>query len=148
VNGPTVDLVSSNQLTDYSVIFEPFSLDIFNVILRCATGLGTTGTNPSTELGNWYFNQVALPIGTVCGGSVFEVRAARGRDFPGIINLYLCDTFTTSEEGVYSCIMMNSSMMNQTMRVGLYFGGRSESLNMYPITSLLTIFHLSTQLLQ
>ena len=78
----------------------------------------------------------------------FLVRGASGRRYPGVINLYLCGTFTTTEEGVYSCIMMNSSMMEQTMRVGVYFSGRSESLDMYPITSLLPIFHLSTQLLQ
>ena len=148
LDGPTADLVESNKLADYSFVTEPFSLDIFNVILRCATGLGTTGTNPNTVLGGWYFNGAMVPIGTDCSGPVFEVRAARGRDFPGIVNLYLCGTFTTAEEGVYSCIMMNSSMMNQTMRVGMYFSGRSKSLDMHPITSLLTIFHFSTQLLQ
>ena len=83
-----------------------------------------------------------------CEGPVFEVRGAAGGKYPGVINLYLCGTFTTTEEGVYSCIIMNSSMMNQTMRVGVYFSGRSESLDMYLITSLLIIFHLSTQLLQ
>ena len=86
--------------------------------------------------------------GTYCEGPIVEVRGANGRRYPGVINLYLCGTFTATEEGVYSCIMMNSSMMEQTMRVGVYFSGRSESLNMYPITSLLTIFLLSTQLLQ
>jgi len=77
-------------------------------------------------------------------GEVFLVRGASGRNYPGVINLYLCGTFTTTEEGVYSCIMMNSSIMYQTMRVGVYFSGRSESLDMYPITSLLIIFNLTT----
>ena len=90
-----------------------------------------------------------MPAGTpVCNFFVLEVRGAGGRNYPGVINLYLCDTFTTTEEGVYSCIMINASMMEQTMRVGVYFSGRSESLDMYPITSLLNICHLSTQLLQ
>jgi len=83
-----------------------------------------------------------------CSGPVFEVRGANTARYPGVINLYLCETLTITEEGVYSCIMMNSSMMNQTMRVGVYLSGRSKSFDMYPITSLLTIFHLSTQLLQ
>jgi len=130
--GPTEDLINSNQITDYSFITHPFSLDLLNVILRCASGLGTSGRDPSTALGGWYFSGSQIFIGTDCSGPVFEVRAARGRDFPGVINLYLCDTFTTTEEGVYSCTMMNSSMMEQTMRVGLYFSGRSESLNKYP----------------
>ena len=144
--GPSVDLVSSNQITDYSFIFQPFTLDPFNAILRCASGLGPTGRDLNTALGGWYFNgtQVDVPTGSVCADPVFEVRPAPVWRFPGVINLYLCGTFTTTEEGVYSCIMMNSSMMNQTMRVGVYFSGRSESLDMYPITSLLTSFHLST----
>ena len=120
------------------------------MILRCATGLGPSGRDSNLVLGGWYFNEAQehIPVGYGCIGPVFEVRSANVRRYPGVINLYLCGTFTTTEEGVYSCIMMNSSMMNQTVRVGVYFSGRSESLDMYPITSFFTIFHLSTQLLQ
>ena len=139
--------IASNQINDYSFVTQPFILNQ-NTFLRCATGLGPSGSDSSTDLGGWYFNRAQIPVGTNCGGSVFEARAENERFFPGGINLLLCGTFTTTEEGVYSCIMMNSSMMEQTMRVGVYFSGRSESLDMYPITSLLTIFHLSTQLLQ
>ena len=142
------DLVSSNQITDYSFVTQPFTLDPFTAMLRCASGLGPSDSDNNAVLGGWYFTGAQVPIGTNCGGPVFEVRGANGRNYPGVINLYLCGTFTTTEEGVYSCTMMNSSMMNQTMRVGLYFSGRSESLDMYPITSFVTILHLSTQLLQ
>ena len=119
-------------------------------ILRCATGLGPYGYDGNIVLGGWYFNgaQLFVPSGEVCPGPVFEQRGASGRTYPGVINLYLCGTLTTTEEGVYSCTMTNSSLMVQTMRVGVYFSGRSESLDTYPITSLLTIFHFSTQLLQ
>jgi len=92
-----------------------------------------------------------ISVGQPCG-SVFQVRSANYRNFPGVINLYPCGSvgrpLSPEEEGVYSCMIMNSSMMVQTTRVGLYLSGRSESLDMYLITSLLTIFHLSTQLLQ
>ena len=143
-------MVSSNQITDYSFVTQPFTLDPFLAILRCASGLGPSGSDRNIVLGGWYFNgaQLFAPSVTICEGVVFEVRGANSRRYPGVINLYLCGTFTTTEEGVYSCIMINSSMMHQTMRVGVYLSGRSESLDMYPITSLLTIFHLSTQLLQ
>ena len=147
----STDLVYSNQITDYSFVTQPFTLDPFMTFLRCATGLGPSGSDRNTVLGGWYFNGVQLFVptgGSGCDGPVVEVRGANGRRYPGVINLYLCGTFTATEEGVYSCIMLNSSMMEQTMRVGVYFNGRSESLDMYPITSLLTIFHLSTQLLQ
>ena len=143
----STDLVSSNQITDYSFVTKPFTLDRFNATLRCASGLGPSDRNSNTVLGGWYFNgtKLFLPVGgSGCvDGHTIEMRGASGRNYPGVINLYLCGTFTTTEEGVYSCIMMN-----QTVRVGVYFSGRSESLDMYPITSLLTIFHLSTQLLQ
>jgi len=144
----STDLVSSNQITDYSFITQPFLLDRFKGILRCASGLGPSGILSNAVLGRWYFNgiPILLRVDTnLCADVVFEVRGANGKHYPGVINLYLCDTFTTTKEGVYSCIMRNSSMMNQTMRVGVYFSGRSESLDMYPITS---IFNLSTQLLQ
>ena len=146
----STDLFSSNQITDYSFVTQPFTLDPFMAILRCATGLGPYGYNRNIVLGGWYFNgiQLFVPGGEGCHGPVFEQRGANGRKYPGIVSLYLCGNFTTTEEGVYSCIMMNSSMMNQIMRVGVYFSNRSELLDMYPITSLLTIFHLSTQLLQ
>ena len=143
----STDLVSSNQITDYSFVTYPFTIDRFNATLRCVSGMGPYGRNSNTALGRWYLNgvQLLVPLGNpVCGFGTLEVRGASGRNYPGVINLYLCGTFTSTEEGVYSCIMMNSSMMNQTMRVGVYFSGRSESLDMYPITSLLTIFHLST----
>ena len=135
----STDLVSSNQITDYSFVTQPFTIDRFKAIMRCSTGLGPFRSNSNTVLGGWYFSGGQVPIRQGCTGPVFEVRGANGRNYPGVINIYLCETFTTTEEGIYSCIMMNSSMMEQTMRVGVYFSGRSESLDMYPITSLLTI---------
>jgi len=140
----TRDLVRSNQITDYSFVTQPFTLDPFNVILRCASGLGPSGNDINTVLGGWYFNEAQIPVLNGCTGPVFEVQSANTIAYTGTINLYLCGNFTVTEEGVYSCIMMNSSMMKQTMRVGVYFNGRSELLNMYPITSLFTIFNLST----
>ena len=144
------DLVSSNQITDYSFLTQPFTLDPFKVILRCLSGLGPSGRNNNAVLGGWYFdgNQIPLPGRDGQCRDVFEVRSANVRKYPGVINLYLCKRLTFNTEGVYSCIMMNSSMMNQTMRVGVYFSGRSESLDMYPYTLLLTIFRFSTQLLR
>ena len=147
----STDLVGSNQISDYSYLTQPFSRDRFNVILRCASGLGQSGEDSSTSLGGWYLNgnEVQKPTGTpVCGFHPLEVRGANSRKYPGVINLYLCGILNATEEGVYECRMMDSSMVEQTMRVGVYFRGRSESFDMCLITSLLIIFYLSTQLLQ
>ena len=149
---PATDLVSANQLADYSYITAPMQNDTFptstnGVALRCATGQGPTGSQRNNDLGDWYFGGAIIPVAQPCG-FVFQVRQAGFRGNPGVINLYPCGPLSPDEEGVYSCMMMNSSMMVQTTRVGLYLSGRSESLDTYPITSLLTIFHLYTQLLQ
>jgi len=132
----TTDLAGSNQIADNSFLTRPFTKDSFGVILRCISGLGPPSTESNIVLGGWYFNGVQLPVSLGCIDPVFEVRAANRRNYPGMVNLYLCGTFTTTEEGVYSCIMMNSSMMEQTMRVGLYLNGRSESLNQCQILGL------------
>jgi len=144
----STDLVSSNQITDYSYFTHPFTLDSFKAIFRCISGLGPSNDDGNIVLGGWHFNGTPLPVLQDCTGPVFEQRGASRINYPGIINLYLCGTLTTTEEGVYTCIIMNSSMISQTLRVGVYVIGRSKSFDMYPITSLLTIFHLSTQLLQ
>jgi len=140
----SMDLRSTNQITDYSFVTTPFKLGPYDAIFRCVSGLGPSGLGPSgpsgrdlnIALGGWYFKEAKIPVNTRCSGSAFDVSGAPVRRFPGVINLYQCGTFTTTEEGVYSCIMMNSSMMNQTLRVGIYFSGRSKSLDVYPFTSL------------
>jgi len=125
-------LVSANQLVDYSYIIAPLETDTNGVALHCATGQGPTGIQDNRALGDWYFGGVAVPVAQPCA-SEFQVRAAARRPFPGVINLYPCGPLSPDEEGVYSCMMVNSSMMVQTTRVGLYLSGRSESLDMYPI---------------
>jgi len=132
-SNPSTDLVSANQLADYAYITAPLQTDTNGVLLRCATGLGPTGSQTNNDLGNMYFGGAIIPVAQPCG-SVFQVRQAGFRNFPGVINLYPCGPLSPDEEGVYSCMMMNSSMMVQTTRVGLYLSGRSESLDMYPIT--------------
>ncbi|XP_065895470.1 hemicentin-1-like isoform X2 [Dysidea avara] len=135
----STDLVSSNQITDYSFVTQPFTFDRFGAIMRCATGLGPFRSNSNTVLGGWYFSGGQVLIRQGCTGPVFEVRGANGRNYPGVINIYLCRTFTTTEEGIYSCIMMNSSMMEQTMRVGVYFSGRTAPIIDPPSSSTVTV---------
>ena len=129
---PEIDLVSGNQLDDYTFINSNFTLDPHGVLLRCATGLGP-GSSSNIVLGGWYFNGAQVPVGDLCRQPTFEVRSANTRNYPGVINLYPCGPLSVTEEGVYSCIIMNSSMINQIIRVGVYFTGRSESPYSYSI---------------
>ena len=130
--GPSADVVSGNQLMDYSFITQSFTTHN-NALLRCSSGLGPSGGDGNIDLGRWSFKGVKLRevTGSVsaCQGDVFQVGPTNGNRFPGIINLLLCGAFTTADEGIYSCTMMNSVMMEETLRVGVYFSGRSELFN-------------------
>ena len=95
-------------------------------IARCLTGLGPDG-NDNTVLGGWYFKGSFVPNG-VCGGSVIQQYGALITTDVGVVDLFQCQTFSTNAEGVYTCMIKNSSRMEQSMRLGVYFNGRSKSL--------------------
>ena len=78
-----------------------------------------------------YFKNSAL-LKHTCNGFV-EARGAKHIDRnPGVLNVWSCGEgkLTTSTEGVYTCRLINSSMMYQNVSVGVYFSERSESLYM------------------
>jgi len=132
---PETDLISDNQLDDYSYIIEDhFTLDKLGVLLRCTSGVGHQG---NTSLGGWYFNGTEVETGDVCD-SVFQMRSMYSDAINhAVINLYPCGPLSPDKEGIYTCMMKNSSMKVQSTRVGLYLNGRSESLDIYPFNSLL-----------
>ena len=146
---------ATDFLTDYSYIVaidSPGSNGVLSA--RCVTGLGPNGTsrNANGDLGGWYFiNGTMIPNSNAfkeCyDQDVGAIQARPGFITAGVSNIRQCDPFTIALEGIYTCTMMNSSMMNQSVRLGVYFTGRCESLDLY-ISDHLTIFDLSTQLLQ
>ena len=73
-----------------------------------------------------YFNNVRIPYGE-CNGPVVQSRGATISNFVGVINVFLCERFTTRQEGVYTCTMRNSDMVDESVKIGLYLPGRSES---------------------
>ena len=106
-------------------------------VARCLTGLGPSGNDNNEVLGGLYFNGNRIPYGAYwrsCSSDKFLVIP--GPNVAGVINMYQCGAFSTTIEGIYTCTMMNSSMMYQSIRFGVYFSERSESLDlyMYPIT--------------
>ena len=126
-NGTSVTL--ANVLTDYSYIDARDGDPNGAVLARCLTGLGPTSTsiNANGDLGGLYFKGNMLPNrneSASCGLDVIQPRP--GANTAGFINIRQCEPFTTDNEGVYTCAMMNSSMMNQSVRFGVYFNGRSE----------------------
>ena len=117
---------ASNVLDNYSVIYLNGGEDK-KVLFRCVTGLGPACNKNgkycgNRRLGNFYYNDLLF---TNCNGFV-EVKGPNATEHPGVLNAALCGPLTTSTEGVYTCILMNSSMMYQSMSVGIYFSGRSK----------------------
>ena len=96
------------------------------ILFRCITGLGPSGSS-NEELGRVDFNDVQIPYGT-CPGRVVQPLGADLINLVGVINVQTCSTFNVSGEGVYTCTIMNSSMVEQTVRVGVYFSVRSKLL--------------------
>ena len=120
-------LSSVNVLTDYSYINN--ALGRGDRLVRCLTGLGPTSTskNANANLGGMYFNGIMILIrdeSVSCGPDIILVRPGAG--IAGVINIDQCGVFSTAVEGVYTCTMMNSAMMNESVRFGVYFTGRSE----------------------
>ena len=133
-------LTSDNHLTDYSYIFAR-DVPTGRWLARCLTGLGPTSTSNGANgaLGKFYFNGTVIPNSGEqgpCSSDVVQVRP--GGSTAGVTNIHQCGAFTTAAEGVYKCTIMNSSMMNESVRFGIYFSNRSKSLDLHILPVSLT----------
>ena len=120
---------ASNVLDDYTYILLDGTERNNYVLFRCVTGQGPTWSGTNDDLGALYYNNVPLPDG-VCSGFILAEGAVNIKRYPGVYHARVCNNgiLTTSTEGVYTCTLTNSSMMNQSVSIGLYLSGRSESL--------------------
>ena len=120
-------VVSANAISDYSYINARESTTAVQ-IARCVTGLGPSATDNNSDIGEVFFNRNSIPF-VPCGASsaIVQPRPATNLNTNvGVINIIQCRAFTTTVEGIYTCTMINSSMMEQSVRFGVYFTGRSE----------------------
>ena len=128
-------IISANALNDYSYVNDRGTTNSGSFqIARCVTGLGPSDTDDNSALGGVYFNGSGVS-GVSCGDNLSPVIQQRpaGLNNLGVINMVQCMNreFSTSVEGIYTCTMMNSSMMNESIRFGVYFMFRCESLDLY-----------------
>ena len=114
------------------------------IIARCLTGLGPSG-NDNGVLGGLYYNGNRIPNRSSCSSAIMQPIPSSTA--AGVIDIYQCGLFSTVAEGIYTCTMINSSMMNESVRFGVYFSVRSESLDLY-IPPLSHLLPFCTQLLQ
>ena len=121
---------SAIALIDYSYITTSGSSQM--LLARCLTGLGPD--NPFTlanyGLGGWYFKGTKIPSHLQCLREGAIIQPIPGAYVAGLIALFQCRQFTTGNEGVYTCTISNSSMMDQSIRLGVYFSVRSKSLDL------------------
>ena len=113
-------LTMADALTDYSYV----NIATAGVRLaHCLTRLGPSG-NDYGVLGGLYFKGNMIPnrasCGTVNNLDIIQPRPADG--VAGLIKIDQCEgvVFTTDNEGIYTCAMMSSFMMNQSIRFGIY----------------------------
>ena len=126
-------IISANALDDYSYVNDRGTTNSGSFqIARCVTGLGPSDTDDNSALGGVYFNGSGI-TGVSCGDNsspIIQQRPA-GLNNLGVMNVIQCmgEPFSTTVEDIYTCVMINSSMMNESIRFGVYFMGRSEPLN-------------------
>ena len=121
-------LIPANALIDYSYINARNVVPNGALLARCLTGLGPTSDSNGANgaLGGLYFNGSMIPNSdeqASCSSDVIQVRPGAG--IAGITNIRQCEEFSISREGIFTCTVMNSSMMDQSVRFGVYFSGRS-----------------------
>ena len=118
---------AANILDDYTYILLDGSENIFVILFRCATGLGPSSSDSNDVIGDMYHNNVLL-TDQVCNGFVIAQGVGNVARFPGVYQARTCGALNTSTEGVYTCTLTNSSMMDQSVSIGAYLSTRSESL--------------------
>ena len=128
VRGNSFDF--DDALTNYSYIYARRRT---GTLVRCMTGLGPNDTD-NDALGGLYFNGNKIQNKKKCDSQDIIISKPGPRN-AGVFNILQCGgEFSTTAEGIYKCTLMNSSMMNEFIRFGVYFIGRSELLDVYSIT--------------
>ena len=119
---------AGNALDDYTyILLNGSEVNDTAILFRCATGLGPNGADNNDVIGDVYHNNVLL-TDQLCNGFVIAQGVGNVVRFPGVYQARVCGALTTSTEGVYTCTLTNSSMMDQSVSIGVYLSTRSESL--------------------
>ena len=125
-------MLTSNQMVDDYLNINAGTNTNENLVARCVTGLGPDNSDnkfDNDDLGEWSFGENELLIGECNDSNAVQSSGADISDYVGVIDLLQCGMLTTDTEGIYTCTIMDSSMMEQSVRLGVYFSGRSELLN-------------------
>ena len=106
------DIVSARAISNYSYVNARDNHEADNnKLARCVTGLGPNSTETNYALGRCYFNGKNLPFVKCNDDSSAIVQPLPANGWAGMINIQQCREFTTDVEGIYTCIILNSSMI-------------------------------------
>ena len=130
---------ASNILNDYSYILLNGSEQDFEVLFRCATGLGPSESATNNGIGDVYYNDIPLPDGR-CNGFIRPQGVTNVARFPGVYQASVCGALNTTTEGVYTCTLTNSNMMSQSVSIGAYLSGRSKLICVYTVSLVIRSF--------
>ena len=124
-------IVSANAIGDYSYVNSRSDFYIYYNVARFVTGLGA---NPGDSIGiasssECYFNGTLMPIVKCSNPTSLPIQPRVQFSKAGVLNVWKCSSFTTDYEGIYTCTLRDSAMMNHTVRFGVYFDIRSELLD-------------------
>ena len=119
-------IISANAIGDYSYINSRNDSYLYHYVARFVTGLGANPGDSIASSSECYFNGALLPIVACYDPTSLPVQPRVQLSKAGVLNILKCRSFTTDWEGIYTCTLMNSAMMNHTVRFGVYFDIRSE----------------------
>ena len=123
-------VISANAIGDYSYVNSRSDAYSSLQLAHCVSGLGANNGGRIASTSGLYFNGTQIPFWLACNNPITPlVQPTVDWGRPGVINIRKCSPFTTDWEGIYTCTMRNSSMMDQSIRFGVYFDIRSELLD-------------------
>ena len=142
------DIIAANAVRDYSYVNSRDNNNNQGIhIARCLSGQGFTGIAAIDDyLGGWYFNGTEIPfLDYVCNDPAsFIIQSEISWSHEGVMDIVKCRPFTTDAEGIYTCTIVNSSLVNDSVRIGVYFDVRSKLLDKYMHSiALLHTFHVT-----
>ena len=119
-------IVSANAIGDYSYVNSRNDSYLYHYVARFVTGLGANPGDSIASSSECYFNGTLLPIVACYDPTSLPVQPRVQLSKAGVLNILKCRSFTADWEGIYTCTLMDSAMMNHTVRFGVYFDIRSE----------------------
>ena len=122
-------IVSANAIDEYSYVYARSDYYLTYWLARVVTGLGANPGDSIASSSECYFNGTLIAFVGCNDPTSLPVQPRVQFSQAGVLNIVQCKTFTTDWEGIYTCTLRDSAMMDLSARFGVYFDIRSELLD-------------------